>query len=123
MYMSIYTVNQNENMMVNTSKSLPFIETHTHTHKFTKLNSLSIVWCELHLGNGLYYNYIFSHMHFFFRFKEILGLIKIKHCFIHLYSDWYPENFANLLSHFAVQENVQPNIAHNFVYCYDGPYY
>lgn len=31
--MNVYTVIENENMEVNTLQSLPFIETHTATHK------------------------------------------------------------------------------------------
>lgn len=58
-YLSIYIMIENENTIVNTSKSWPFNEAHTHTHKFTKLNSPSRVWCEFHQGNGHYYNYIF----------------------------------------------------------------
>lgn len=48
-YMSVYTVIENENMVVNTFKSLPFIETHPLI-QFPKLNSPSIMWCELHQG-------------------------------------------------------------------------
>lgn len=54
--------------------------------------------------------------------KEMLGQIKIKNCFINLYSHWHSERFTNFLSYSAMQENASSNTDHNFVWYYYRPH-